>query len=296
MSVNAILSLIKQKEYGEALDMIREEQAFFPTHALLQRSEIFCLFKLHRIEEARVLCERNFESQKNEAFFLSTYLQILEKLGENDSIRDIVERIRSKGPSEIRLFTLIIRLLRGHPERGDFEAFKIYAKEIFPKEAAFTSQDPQNDYRHYKEYYKKTPAREAITEIKSLLVLPRYRSDKALKMTLAELEKSIGAYDEARQIYEEMLREEHSIFVVKLLGFLLKKAGKDKEALPYLREAFIEKPSDVILRKNFTQLCERAGEKLIFIESVKQALQTHPEDRYLYGLLKKADKWKKQET
>jgi len=297
MSIPEILSLIKQKEFVEALERIHEEQTFFPTHALLQRSEIFCLFKLHRVKKARELCEKHFESQKNEAFFISTYLQILEKLGENDEIRLLTERVFSKGPTEARLFKLIARLLCGHPERGDYKTFIAQAANLFPTEPAFQEkQNRQNDYRHYKEYYDKMPVRDAIDEMESLLVMPQYQKDSSLRLVLAEFKKEIKDYEDARKIYEDLLAEEHSLFVVKMLGFLLKKEGKDSEALPYLKEAFVENPSDVVLRKNFTQLCERMEEKGLFIESVRQALQKHPEDRYLYGLLRKAAKWKEKES
>lgn len=66
-----------------------------------------------------------------------------------------------------------------------------------------------------------------------------------------------------------------------------------EKALAYLKGIFLENPNDHYLYATITKIYESLSDYEGFERLVQEALTLKPGAKHLYGLLKKAQKWRK---
>jgi tetratricopeptide (TPR) repeat protein len=104
---NKIIELQRNKDYREAYEALKMALAIYPTNLFFLSSEVYLLYRLNRIKEARQRAEERIDVLKNEAFFLKIYLTILERLKAKEDIEDFIERnilSRKMGSEDLYVF------------------------------------------------------------------------------------------------------------------------------------------------------------------------------------------------
>lgn len=299
---NRIITLQRSKDYEGAYTLTMNGLALHPTDPFLLRTEIFLLFRLNRIKEARMKAEERFETLKNDSFFLQTYLMILEKVKARDDIASVVNNILSWGGRDEVFYEFLIKL--ADRVLGRSKALEMAHDVIIvsPKAEAISMLINQwegqtsrpTSMRGYKEQFEKIPTDAAITELETIRILPDYANDQQLHLFLAELYKKKKDFARAVIIYQEILAKWDDSFTRKMLGYAYNKSGDIPNALVYLSEALIHDPFDHFLYRTVSRLYEINKDYAGFENTVNAALAKHPHARHLYGLLKKASKWNQQ--
>ncbi len=295
-----IISLVKRKEFSAAYDLVYNTLSIYPTNLFLLKNEIYILYRLKKIKEARQRAEERFPILKNDLFFLKTYLSILEKEKAKEDIENLIEksilyeRIKNEG---------LYIFLSGITERvfGKEKAIEILKRALLimpeSKELKVLLDKKSKDgvaesrYNYYKDKFKGKKTAETIREIESIRLLPDYKNDNDLYVYLAELYKKTGEYDNAIDIYKKLLSLKDSLFARKMLGYAYYKKKDYVNALLYLMDIFKENPHDHYLYSTIFNIYKKKKDAEGFNMLIKETLSIHPDAKHLYGLIKRADKW-----
>jgi len=300
-----IIELEKKKDFRQAHDLLREVLSMHPEDPFLRSNEVYLLFRLRKTKEARVKAEESVELLKNNAFFLRTYLAILEKLGAAQDIEELLERhllSRRIGSEELYIFAARVagRVFGKEKAAGLINR----SKTLFPGSGALDDalcsiegegpgNGPAGDYHYYKEKFKGRGAGEAIAEIETIRLMPRYARDHDLLLYLAELYKKKGDLDRAVDLYRHVLTLRDNDFTRKMLGFAYYRKGDHDMALQYLRDFFIKNPDDHYLKVSINAIFKNRKDYEGLSKLVKEALAASPDSKHLMGMLAKAKKWRK---
>ncbi|HDH53468.1 MAG TPA: hypothetical protein ENH24_03175 [Nitrospirae bacterium] len=249
------------------------------------------------LKEARDKAEERFDVLKNDVFFLSTYLSILEKENAAGDIERMIDGFIFPGRIGDEKFYIFLSKLAGRVF-SDERAQDILGKAaaLFPesrelKQAAARQQtDDLNRYKNYKEKFKGKKAAEAIAEIEGIRELPKYNSDYELHLYLAELYKKTGKYNRAIEIYEYLLKLGDNKFTRKMLGYAYYKNGDYENAIVYLKDIFMESHRDHFLYSALYRMYESKADFEGFEKLMLEALSLNPGAGHLYGLIKRAKK------
>jgi tetratricopeptide (TPR) repeat protein len=297
-----VIELERKGEYREAYEILKAALGFYPTNLFLLCNEVYLLFRLKMVKDARELAEGRVEILKNDPFFLKTYLMILERLKAKPDIEEVIERYifnRRIGDEDLYIFTakLSERLSGAEMALDVINRGLIYFKDS-EKLKEFLSrlkgeESPINRYKYYKEKFEGRRVEDAINEIEGVRALPDYANDHDLLVFLAGLYKKAGDYPKAIDVYKQILTLRDDEFIRRMLGYAYYKTGDFESALVYLKDPFLKNPDDHFLYSALFRIFKERMDKEGFCTLVKEALSTHPSAGHLYGLLKRAEKWGK---
>ncbi len=295
-----IITLIKERNFKEAYDLVGEALTDYPAHPFFLKNEVFILFRLNKTVRARQRAEEKLEVLKNDPFFLKTYLSILEKQSAREDMEQLIEkiifpsgvcneefcvflcrfadRVFSKQKAEEILDRCVLRF----PESGMLKNFR----DKLEGEGAL-----EKSYKNYKEKFKGRKTGDAIAEIEKIKTLPGYNEDFDLHVYLAELYKKAGEYGKAIEIYRHILAFKDNDFTRKMLGYAYYKMGDNDNALVYLKDAFFKDPRDHFLYSTIYKIFEAKTDYAGFEKLISEVLGANPGAKHLYGILRRAKRW-----
>lgn len=299
---DAIIGLQKRKDYSAAYETMRTALTVYPTNPFFLSNEVYLLYRLNRIKEARQKAEERVEFLKNDVFFLKIYLTILEKLRAKQDIEDFIERyILSQRTGNEDLYVFVAQLTErifGKDRALDSanRALMFFQDSAKLKELLAGLQrsgSAESGYKFYKDKFKGMKTADAIREIEGVRILPDYADDFELLAFLAELYKKQGDYSKAIDIYRQILTLRDNEFIRKMLGYAYYKSGDHKSALVYLKDFLLKNPDDHFLYSTIYNIFKETGDSEGLHRLIEEALGLHPSAKHLYGLLSRTKKWKK---
>jgi tetratricopeptide (TPR) repeat protein len=297
-----IIGLQRQKDFNEAFEVVRNALAVYPTNTFFLGAEVYILYKLNKIKEARQRAEERIDFLKNDTFFLKTYLTILEKLRARADIEDFMEYnifAKQSGNEDLYIFVsqLAERVFGREPAVNTIKrAIMFFPDSKKLKEMLDNLQKSEGSgrrYKHYREKFKDRKPEDAINEIDNIRLLPEFTNDFELLAYLAELYKKQADYDKAISVYHHLLTVKDNEFTRKMLGYAYYKKGDYKSALVYLRDIFLKNPDDHFLYSSIYRIFKENHDNEGLQRLINEALALHPSSRHLYGLLSRARKWRK---
>ncbi len=297
-----IIDLQKQKDFYGAYEVLKNALSVYPTNVFFLSTEVFLLYKLNRVKEARQKAEERIDFLKNDSFFLKSYLTILEKLRAKDDFENFIERsilVKQSGNEDLYIFfsQIIERALGKEYAVNALKRFLTFfpdSKKL--KDLLDNLQKSEGRSRKYKQYSEKFKGRkpeDAIREIENIILLPEYANDLELLTYLAELYKKQGNYDKAINIYQHLLTIKDNEFIRKMLGYAYYKKEDYKSALVYLKDIFLKNPDDHFLYSSIYRIFKENYDSEGLQKLINEALSLHPSSKHLYGLLSKTKKWQK---
>jgi tetratricopeptide (TPR) repeat protein len=133
------------------------------------------------------------------------------------------------------------------------------------------------------------PPADRVKELEALFRVESRRKDPQLRYQQGRNRLQAGDAEGAcREFAEAVALEPENRFYRCQLAFALKRAGRNLEALRALRELFLEDPGHVYVRSALQSVCRASGDLEALRGILREAIQRHPQQRFLYGLLKKA--------
>jgi len=247
-----IISLIKNRNFNEAYDVIVEALRIYPASTFFIKNEIFILARLNRIKQARQRAEEKVDVLKNDTFFLRTYLSILEKERAVEDIEHLLEKsVLPSGLYNEDFCVFLCRLAGRVFSKQKAEEILEHCILRFPessmlkdlRERSGAEGVSEKDYKTYREKFKNRKTSDAIAEIEKIKSLPGYSEDFDLHIYLAELYKKAGEYKKAIDVYQHILAFKDNDFTRRMLGYAYYKTGDNDNAIVYLNECIIEKPT-----------------------------------------------------
>ena len=291
-----ILQHLKAKDYETALLISREAVTKYPRNPLLLAKEITALFRTGHIKEARVKADSNYEFLKKDTYFLNTYLGILSSLKQKRDIEQVLdtEIIGSSDMHHESVYLYAEQLARRlfSPQKANAVIEK--AKSLFPHSSKIVSlgKTENKDFKYYVSKFESVPREEAIEEIESIRGLPEFSKDVGLHTYLGKLYETGLNYEAAIGIYKYILSFTEDYQTRTQLGFTYYHMGDMDSALVYLEPAFVRSPHNVTIRATVIKIFQLKKDYAGFERLISKALAVHPEATYLFGVLKKAEKWK----
>jgi len=137
------------------------------------------------------------------------------------------------------------------------------------------------------------PRTDAIQEIESIRGLPDFSRDVGLHLYLGKLYEADLNYDTAIGIYQYILSFAEDYHARTQLGFAYYHKGDLESALINLGPAFIKAPRSDSLRATVVKICEKKKDYAALERLCRTAMANNTGANFLYGILKKAEKWKK---
>jgi len=297
-----IIALIKNRNFIEAYDVVTEALTIYPANTFFLKNEIFVLARLNRTKQARQRAEEKVDVLKNDAFFLRTYLSILEKEKALEDLEHLLEttifpsglynedfciflcRLAGRVFSGQKAEEILERCIRNFPESGTLKDLR----EKSEGEGA-----PEKDYKTYKEKFKGRKTGDAIAEIEKIKTLPGYSDDFDLHVYLAELYKKAGEYGKAIEVYRHVLAFKDNAFTRKMLGYAYYKMVDNDNALIYLKDAFFKDPRDHFLYSTIYKIFEAKADYQGLEKLINEVMGVNPGAKHLYGILRRAKRWSK---
>lgn len=292
--IQRILSLQKKGDYDSAYNLLQEALPLYTSNEFLQTSEIYLLLKLRRLKEARQKAETRLSGLNTNPFFMRTYIEILSRQRDRDEILHITERLKFYPLRDERLYSYLAGVLVriGERERAIelLNSLLLYMPEnkgLSEYLERLKGGAGDDSLSYYRKTYKGIPPEKVIPEIEGILVLPEYKENISIRLFLAEVYKKTGDIKRAEEVYSECLRIKDSFHVRRMLGFLYYKIGEMDKALLYLKEPFLENPSDHAIYNTISKIIEKTGNIKEIEALLNEALSKHPEARQVYGLMRK---------
>jgi predicted Zn-dependent protease len=293
--IQNILALQRSKNYRGAYELLKEALKYYPTNHFLQGSEVFLLFRLGQVKEARRLAEERLSALKTNPFFVKTYIDCLVKdKAQEDALR-VIDSVFTWGIRDEKLFGSIADILMRIADTDRAVAFLQLALMLMPQSQALKEHLSRLNNQslkdktvgYYRERFKDIPLQRVIEEVENLLVLPDFMEDLSLRLYLAEVYKKKGDLHKAAETYTEALKIKDTPFVRKMLGYVYYRLKDWDKAFIYLRDHFIEEPQDNALYTTMAKILQNRNNQSDAEALVAEALARHPEYKQLYGLLKK---------
>lgn len=107
------------------------------------------------------------------------------------------------------------------------------------------------------------------------------------KEIYASLCRKAGRPDEAIKIYSKIENGKTNLRIQQKTAFTLAKTGREKEAIPMLEELLRAEPGNKYLRSSYEAACIRIGEIEEAVNFYNLLLNQFPEERSLYGRIKR---------
>ncbi len=298
---DSIIALERKKDYRGAYEALKEALTIYPTNLFLLRNEVYLLFQLGKIKEARTKAEARVELLKNDSFFLRTYLMVLQREKAKEDLERLISAILSWGVGDESFWVFLVDaatkslgIEKGREVLRHAQA-RFPASEPLKKFALAGEGKPggASGFTHYQQKFAALKPAEAALEIEAIMVLPEYAEDFELQLYLADRYKKMARYEQAVEIYLRLLARREQPFTRKMLGYAYYKLGDKTQALIHLKSVFVQSPDDHYAAQTLLKLYEEKADYEGLEMLVREALATRPEAKHLYGLLKKAGRWRK---
>jgi len=296
-----IIGLERKKDYRGAYEALKEALTIYPTNLFLLSNEAYLLFQLGKNKEAKSKAEARVELLKNDSFFLRTYVMILQREKDKEDLERLINAILSWGVGNEAFFVFLVEAAtksigidKGREVLRHAQA-RFPASEPLKKLAATGEEKPggASGFTRYQQQFAALKPAEAALEIEAIMVLPAYAEDFELQHYLADLYKKMGRYEQAVEIYLRLLARRDQAFTRKLLGYAYYKLGDKTQAALHLKAVFVQSPHDHYVARTLLKLYEEKADYEGLEMLVREALAARPEAKHLYGLLKKAGRWRK---
>ncbi|MDY6856178.1 MAG: tetratricopeptide repeat protein [Thermodesulfobacteriota bacterium] len=153
---------------------------------------------------------------------------------------------------------------------------------------------PDDDFA-YKEllrlkFMDREPA-DILREIKGILRVSKAADNPHLHCELGLNLKRAGKYKEAiAEFQNALVLCPEKNFILTHLGFCYAKLQMFKEVVETLSNPFIENPKDVYVKSSLMAAVKKGKEWEEFIRILKKAVEKHPHEKSLWGLMKKSEK------
>ncbi len=288
--ISKLISLQKNNNLEEALKLLNEAFAIYPTNNFLKKYEIFLLNKIDKIDEAYTKANNLLGEFKNDEFFNQTYILILEKRKNREEIKDFIQSIILDLPDFSDKFYYFLKSVIERNFSTN-ESKKLINK--LPIKIKSNSNKKNRNYKIYKEKFEKLPLSDAINEIENLMILPSYKDDYDLNLLLAGFYRKSNRFEDALKIYKNLMTIKESFFLYKMLGYTYYRLKDFENALKYLQEVLFKEPEDNILIQTVFKIYEAKKDYSGFKKLIEEILAKKPNAKKLYGYLKKAEKWEK---
>lgn len=299
--VDKIIGLERNKDYRGAYDALGEALTIFPTNPFFLRTEVYLLFRLGRTKEARSKAEGRLELLKNDTFFLRTYVMVLQREKAREDLERMIDAILSweVGGEDFLVFLVTTAAKSLGSEKGRDVLRQALAR--FPQSEPLKSialagdekVSPAGRFTHYRQKFAAMSPDQAASEIEAIMALPEYAADYELNLYLADLYKKLERHDRAVEIYTRLLAIKDHEFTRKMLGYAYYKMGDRDQAAIHLKAVFVKNPDDHFVARTIFKIFEDQADYEGLERLVGEALAARPEARHLYGLLKKAGRWRK---
>ncbi len=102
--------------------------------------------------------------------------------------------------------------------------------------------------------------------------------------------KENGQPELAASLYEALLAESADPRIFKKQAFLLAKSGEEAKSIPMFEEVLRSTPWDKFVCAAYTAACQRTDEENRATQFYEDLLKQHPEQKWIYGHLKKLQK------
>ena len=221
---------------------------------------------------------------KRTSYVLSKMIRTLIDLGRFDDAKDLIREE-----------------LIGNPDNHVILKYKaqVLAKEGTYKEAAeiyekIYAMHPDDDFA-YKELLRlksmdREPA-DVSREIKGILKVSKAAKNPHLHSELGLNLKRAGKYEEAVAEFQNALAlSPENNFILTHLGFCYAKLQMFKEVVETLSGPFIENPKDVYVKSSLMAAVKKGKQWEEFRKILKRAMERHPQEKSLWGLMKKLEK------
>jgi len=109
-----IIDLEKGRDYRAAYEVVQEALTVYPTNPFFLRTEVYILYRLKMLSEAREKAEGRMGLLKNDPFFLKTYLSLLESQKAKEDMERLLEQIPSWGIRNEDFYIFLSRLVAKH--------------------------------------------------------------------------------------------------------------------------------------------------------------------------------------
>ena len=106
----------------------------------------------------------------------------------------------------------------------------------------------------------------------------------------ASLCRRAGRPDDAIKAYERLGAEGEQVKIQKKKVFTMAKSGREMEAIPLLEELLKAEPADIYVHASYGAACRRVGDLERAVNFYHQLLGLYPEERGLYGRIKRLQK------
>lgn len=300
---NKIIDMERERDYQGAYGLLQEALTVYPVNTFFLKNEVYILFRLKKIKQARQKAEERILLLKNDPFFLKTYLMILEIENAKEDMERLIEKIPSWEIRNEDFHLFLARLTaRVFGQKKAMETLRATVID-YPEYEALknllndwsTGGSLKGGFKHYRDRFKETKTLDAIMEIESIRALPDYADDYQLQLYLAELYKKAKKYDLAIETYKNLLGLKEHKFARKMLGYTYYRLGDIQNAAACLKDAFLDDPYDHYVYRTVAKIFEKRSDYEGFERLVTEALGKKPGAKHLYGLLKRAKKWQKKD-
>ena len=296
-----IIELERKRDYRGAHEVLKEALTIYPTQPFLLRTEVYLLLRLNKTKEARTKAEGRVEMLKNDPFFLKTYLSVLRQEKAHEDMERLLTAILSWGVGDEGFLIFLVKTASQCISREKGEEVLQQALARYPEseslkkmaEEGEAAEDGAGRFTLYRRKFAGKKTAEAVAEIEAIMVMPGYAGDYDLHLYLADLYKKMERYDKAIEIYTRLLSIRDHEFTRKMLGYTYYKMGDKEQAAAYLQSVFIKRPDDHFLTRTLFKIFEEKRDFEGLEKLVAEALAVRPEEKNLYGLLKKARRWQK---
>jgi tetratricopeptide (TPR) repeat protein len=276
MKLNTVFALKREKRYQEAERILSELLEAYPNNPHIKKSMADLMVKQNRLTNAllfidNVLCSHPQDTEamtikgtiyykskrykeakewfqgatryKHSNFSLSMLIKTLIKTGEIDKALSIVEGSLKGREDNSYFLQLKAEILEAMGKTE--EAIAIYEQIL--------DAQPDNKYI-YKELIKlktqKMDRAEAAKEIETLLKVSSYSKNEHLYIQQAENYKKQKDYEKAIEAYKKGLKISlDNLFLKKQIGYCYNRLHKYEETIRFMREAFLQDPTDYVLRR-----------------------------------------------
>lgn len=107
------------------------------------------------------------------------------------------------------------------------------------------------------------------------------------KEIYASLCRRAGKPELAIKQYEHLSRGKSDPKILRKLAFALPKSGKHMEAIPIMEELLKLNPADIYIHSSYTAACKKVKDLDRALNFYEKLLELHPEEKKLYGRIRK---------
>lgn len=312
-----VRGLKKKKRLEEAIEELTRAMEDFPQEPFLKVELADCIRIQGESKEAEALALAVLEEAPANLNAHKVLGDIYLEEGLYDKALDHFEaaaRIRGTGYVTSRIIKTLIELKR-FDEAKDLireeliespdnliilrHKAQILAREDAHQKAADVYQricdlDPGDEFS-YKELLRlksknKEPT-DVSREIKTILKVSKAADNPHLHSELALNLKKAGKYEEAIAEFQNALAlSPNNTFILSHLGFCYSKLRMPSKVVETLSTPFIENPKDFYVKSSLMAAVKKGRYWKEFKKIVEKAIETHPREKTLWGLVKKIDR------